>query len=74
MEYFNVSTGNNNSKRNDGMFCERIYTNNEEKREFVFHKIEVINRLFQQNTHKHTLTAKDSCTINDCNNWQLNTQ
>ena len=74
MEYFNVSTGNNNSKRNAGMFCERMYTNNEEKRDFVFHKMEVMNRLFQQkNAYKHILSAKDSCTINDCNNWQLKT-
>ena len=61
MEYFNVSTGNNNSKRNAGMFCERIYTNNEEKGDFVFCKMEVMNRFFQQkNIHKHTLSAKDS--------------
>jgi len=54
MEYFNVSTGNNNSKRNAGMFCERIYTNNKEKRYFIFHKMEVMNRFFP--TEEYTQT------------------
>ena len=56
MEYFNVSTGNDNRKRNAGIFCERIFINNEENRDFVFHNMEVMNRFFQQkNTHINIL-------------------